>query len=211
MASPHVAGGAALLPRGAVRALRPRQMSATILQNSADPALWSGNPALGLPRHRPPAGCRHARHRRRDRMPTTAISPGKVSLGEGSGGSATLTVRNTSGSPVTYDLDHEVAISTGTQTFGPLALRLLAARHAGRVQRVERDRSRRRHGHGRRHDHGRSRRRGRASRPAGSTAGTCTSVIRRPGDVVFSVPYTGLQGRLPVDRRSSRTLRSSAS
>ncbi len=51
---------------------------------------------------------------------TTAITPGKVSLGEGSGGSATLTVRNTSGSPVTYNLDHEVAISTGTQTFGPL-------------------------------------------------------------------------------------------
>jgi minor extracellular serine protease Vpr len=52
---------------------------------------------------------------------TTTITPGKLSLGEGTGPhSATLTLSNTSGSPVTYNLDHEAAVSTGTQTFGPL-------------------------------------------------------------------------------------------
>ena len=117
MASPHVAGGVALFledhPGTAPTAIR------SILQNSADPAVWSGNPGLGFLDivHRQGAGMLD--------IPgaidaTTAITPGKVSLGEGSGGSATLTVRNTSGSPVTYNLDHEVAISTGTQTFGPL-------------------------------------------------------------------------------------------
>ena len=50
----------------------------------------------------------------------TLISPGKISLGEGSGGSATMTLRNSGAGAVTYDLTHEVAISTGTQTFGPL-------------------------------------------------------------------------------------------
>jgi hypothetical protein len=51
---------------------------------------------------------------------TAVVTPAKISLGEGTGGQATLTLRNNSGSPVTYDLDHVVAVSTGTQTFGPL-------------------------------------------------------------------------------------------
>ena len=117
MASPHVAGGVALFleehPGTAPLAIR------SILQNSADPAVWSGNPGLGFLDivHRQGAGMLD--------IPSaidaaTRITPGKLSLGEGAGGQATLTVSNTSGSPVTYDLGHEAAISTGTQTFGPL-------------------------------------------------------------------------------------------
>ena len=40
---------------------------------------------------------------------TTMLSPGKISLGEGNGGSAKITLRNSSGSPVTYDLSNEPA------------------------------------------------------------------------------------------------------
>lgn len=118
MASPHVAGAVALFldahPGTAPLAIR------SALQNSADPTLWSGAPSFGLLDivHRQGAGMLD--------IPgaidaTTAIMPGKISLGEGFGGSATLMVRNTSGSPVTYNLADEVAISTGTQTFGPLS------------------------------------------------------------------------------------------
>ena len=51
---------------------------------------------------------------------TTTISPGKLSLGEGSGGTATLRLTNSGSSPVTYDLADVAAISTGAQTFAPL-------------------------------------------------------------------------------------------
>ena len=51
---------------------------------------------------------------------TTLVSPGKISLGEGNGGSATLKLTNSSGTPVTYDLSHEPAVGT-TNTFAPVA------------------------------------------------------------------------------------------
>jgi minor extracellular serine protease Vpr len=117
MASPHVAGAVALLKeaRPGLAAERFRD----VLQNSADPAVWSGNPGLGLLDivHRQGAGMVDIDDSIASR---TTITPGKLSLGEGSGGSVTLTLSNTSGSPVTYELGHEVAISTGPQTFGPL-------------------------------------------------------------------------------------------
>jgi subtilisin family serine protease len=117
MASPHVAGAAALL-----RQARPTLAAAgfrDILQNSADPALWSGNPGFGLLDivHRQGAGMVDIDDAIAS---TTTISPGKLSLGEGSGGTATLKLTNTSSSPVTYALSDEVAISTGAQTFAPL-------------------------------------------------------------------------------------------
>ena len=65
MASPHVAGAAALLLQA--RPTLPAADVRAILQNSADPKHWSGNPG-SAPRLRAPAGCRHARHRRLDRV-----------------------------------------------------------------------------------------------------------------------------------------------
>lgn len=117
MASPHVAGAAALL-----RQARPTLAAAgfrDVLQNSADPALWSGNTTLGLLEivHRQGAGMVDIDDAIASK---TTISPGKLSLGEGSGGTATLKLSNSGSSPVTYDLSHVVAISTGAQTFGPL-------------------------------------------------------------------------------------------
>ena len=117
MASPHVAGAAALL-----RQARPGLAAAgfrNVLQNSADPAVWSGIPGLGLLDivHRQGAGMIDIDDAIASK---TTISPGKLSLGEGSGGSATLTVSNSGSAPVTYGLSHVVAISTGAQTFGPL-------------------------------------------------------------------------------------------
>ena len=90
-----------------------------VLQNSADPKDWFGFPGVGLlePTHRQGAGMLDIDDAIAS---TTTIMPGKISLGEGMGGQGTLTLSNSSGSPVTYNLDHVVAVSTGTQTFGPL-------------------------------------------------------------------------------------------
>lgn len=116
MASPHVAGAAALLLQakpgtnaGSVR---------SIFQNSAEPKAWWGNPALGLHDnvHRQGAGMLD--------IPgaigaTTQIEPAKLSLGESQGGPATrtLTIRNQSATAKTYDLSHAPALATGTNTF----------------------------------------------------------------------------------------------
>ena len=115
MASPHVAGAAALLmqARPGLAAADYRQ----VFQNSADPKPWSGNPGLGFldAVHRQGAGMIDIDDAIAS---TTTISPGKISLGEGMGGSATLTLRNSGSSAVTYALSHVSAISTA-QTFGP--------------------------------------------------------------------------------------------
>jgi hypothetical protein len=46
-------------------------------------------------------------------LSTTTVTPGKLSLGEGTGGSATLTIANASSSAQTYALSHLGAIGTG--------------------------------------------------------------------------------------------------
>src|SRR6185503_7513347 len=77
MASPHVAGAAALYlqahPRTRARDVGP------ILQNSADPVVWSGAPALGYLDHvaRQGAGLLDIDDAI---LATTAITPGKLSL-----------------------------------------------------------------------------------------------------------------------------------
>ena len=110
MASPHVAGAAALLkqarPGLAASAFR------AILQNSADPKNWSGSPGLGFLDfvHRQGAGMVDVDDAIAS---TTTVTPGKLSFGEGSGGSGTLSIANASSSAQTYAVSHVAALATG--------------------------------------------------------------------------------------------------
>jgi hypothetical protein len=121
MASPHVAGAVALLLEA--RPHTPSQAVRTILQNSADPIVWWGNPALGFPDnvHRQGAGLLDIDDAI---LSTTKIEPAKLSLGESEFGAAvrTLTIRNGSELDVTYALGHVPALSTGPNTFTPAFL-----------------------------------------------------------------------------------------
>lgn len=119
MASPHVAGAVALLlqakPKTSAQAVR------SILQNSADPKMWWGNPALGFLDnvHRQGAGLIDIDDAI---LATSTVEPGKISVGEGQSGPATrtLTIANKGSSAVTYNLSHVNALSTGgviTPTF----------------------------------------------------------------------------------------------
>lgn len=118
MASPHVAGAAALLLQSAPNL--PSQAVAAALQNSAVPKPWSGNPGLGFLDlvHRQGAGML-----RIDDAITTAtrIAPGKLSLGESEAGPAahSVTLRNTGSTAVTYTLSSVNAVSTGPATYVP--------------------------------------------------------------------------------------------
>lgn len=119
MSSPHVAGTAALLlqahPDLATEDVR------TVLQNSADPALWFGDPSLGLlePVHRQGAGMVDID----DAILAPAmVSPGKISLGQTDGTPVeqTLTIRNTSDAPVSYALANNYAtIDTDGADYAP--------------------------------------------------------------------------------------------
>jgi minor extracellular serine protease Vpr len=116
MASPHVAGAVALLLEARPHA--PSNAIRSILQNSAVPAPWFGNPALGYldTVQKQGAGMLHI-----DRaiLATTMVEPGKLSLGESVGGPAvrTLRITNASDTDLTYDLSHAPALSTGPNTF----------------------------------------------------------------------------------------------
>ncbi len=111
MASPHVAGAAALLLQakpntnpGSVR---------DIFQNSADPAPWGLAPSLGFLDnvHRQGAGMIDIDDAI---VATTTVEPGKLALGESEGAPVTrkITIWNRSKSAVTYDLSYENALST---------------------------------------------------------------------------------------------------
>ena len=115
MASPHVAGAAALLKQA--RPSLPASSFRDVLENSADPAVWSLNPGLGFldDVHRQGAGMVDID----DAInATTTIVPGKLSLGESEAGPATrtLTLTNSGNASVTYDLSNVDAIGT-TGTF----------------------------------------------------------------------------------------------
>jgi len=120
MSSPHVAGAVALLLQA--KPNTPAPAVRTILQNSADPKPWSGNPRLGFldQVHRQGAGMLDID----DAILATArIEPGKLALGESQAGpqTRTLTIRNGGPAAVTYDLSHAPALSTGPNTFSPSA------------------------------------------------------------------------------------------
>lgn len=118
MSSPHVAGGVALL----LEALpdTPSQAVRSILQSTADPRPWFGNPGLGFLDnvHRQGAGMLDIDDAI---LTTTRIELGKLSLGESEAGPATrtLTLRNRGQSDVTYTLSHSPALSTSGSTFSP--------------------------------------------------------------------------------------------
>jgi subtilisin family serine protease len=119
MASPHTAGAVALLLQA--RPNTSSQVVRSILQNSADPKNWSGNPGLGFLDHvhRQGAGMLDIDDAI---LATTKIEPGKIATGEGQAGPFTqaLTIENNGSSAVTYDLSFVNALSTGgviTPTF----------------------------------------------------------------------------------------------
>jgi len=118
MASPHVAGIAALVRQA--QPATPAQSMRTLLQNNADPKPWFGNPGLGYLDnvHRQGAGMADA--------PgaigaTVKVTPSSLSLGESAAGPQTrrLTLENSAGAAVTYNLSYVNALSTGANTFSP--------------------------------------------------------------------------------------------
>ena len=116
MSSPHVAGAAALLLQA--RPNTPSQAVGRILQNSADPALFSGNPGLGFLDvvQRQGAGMVQID---KSVLATTLIEPGKLSLGESQPGPSvqTITILNKGTAAATYDIGHVAALATGPNTF----------------------------------------------------------------------------------------------
>ncbi len=118
MASPHTAGAVALLLEARPNA--PSNAVRAILQNSADPKVWWGNPGLGFLDnvHRQGAGMLDIPGAVQS---TTKVEPGKLSLGESETGpvTRTLTIENNGSSPVTYELSHAPALATGGSTFTP--------------------------------------------------------------------------------------------
>jgi minor extracellular serine protease Vpr len=118
MSAPHVAGAAALLLEA--RPDTPAHAVRGILQNSADPKNWWGNPGLGFLDnvHRQGAGMVDIPGAI---LSTTSINPSKLSLGESEAGPTThtLTVHNHGDSAVTYDMSFVNALSTGGSTFSP--------------------------------------------------------------------------------------------
>lgn len=121
MSSPHVAGAVALLLQA--RPNTPSQAVRGILQNSADPKNWWGNPTLGFLDnvHRQGAGMLDIDDAI---LSTTKIEPAKISAGESQMGpyTQTLWLENNGMSDVTYTVSHVPALSTGPNTFTPTFL-----------------------------------------------------------------------------------------
>jgi subtilisin family serine protease len=113
MASPHVAGLAALILQAKHKSISPARVQ-TLLMNTALPKGVNVAPAAGLePTWRQGAGLAQIV----PAVQTPAwVTPSKFSLGEGNGGSAQLTVTNGSSAPVTYDLSQVSTIGTGPST-----------------------------------------------------------------------------------------------
>ena len=110
MASPHVAGAAALLLQALPRT--PAQAVRTILQNSAVPQVWWGNPALGYLDmvSRQGAGMIQIDDAI---LATTRIEPAKIATGESQAGPfrQSISITNNGRGVVTYDLSYVNALS----------------------------------------------------------------------------------------------------
>lgn len=122
MSSPHVAGAAALfLEAKGWTSPTPTQAASVraLLQNTAVPANWQGNPGLGFldQVHRQGAGM--LKIDKAIQAPAS-VSPGKLVQGEaGAPLTHTLTITNNTASTITYDLSHQAALSTSGSTFTP--------------------------------------------------------------------------------------------
>jgi minor extracellular serine protease Vpr len=118
MSSPHVAGAVALLLQSNPD-LKARDVR-RILQNTASPRAWFGNPTLGFldSVHHQGAGMLRIDAAVQARA---EVDPAKLSLGESAAGPFTteLEVLNDSSSPITYVLSHEPGLSTGPNPFVP--------------------------------------------------------------------------------------------
>lgn len=118
MSAPHVAGTVALLLEAHPKT--PSQAVRSILQNTAEPKNWRGNPGLGFldQVHRQGAGMVQI-----DKaiLATTRVEPGKLSLGESENGpvTRTITISNNGSSDTIYSLSHTAALSTNANTFSP--------------------------------------------------------------------------------------------
>ena len=114
MASPHVAGAVALLLEA--KPSTSPSMVRTILQNSADPIPFVSAATFLEVVHRQGAGMIDIDDAI---VSDTLLTPGKISLGEGTGGTRPLSITNSSTETRTYALSHEAAVSTFGSTFGP--------------------------------------------------------------------------------------------
>lgn len=110
MSSPHVAGAVALLLQ-AKPGTSPKTVR-TMLQNSAKPKNWWGNPGLGYLDnvHRQGAGLLDIDGAVEA---DTTIDPGSIAVGEGGPKKFYLLVKNAGHFAVTYDLSYVNALSTG--------------------------------------------------------------------------------------------------
>jgi minor extracellular serine protease Vpr len=113
MASPHVAGLAALVLQAKNKNIAPG-MVRTLLMNTALPEGLNVAPGAGLePTWRQGAGLAQVV----GAVTTPAsVSPSKISLGEGDGGSAQLAITNNGTAAVTYGLSQVSTIGTGPST-----------------------------------------------------------------------------------------------
>ena len=118
MSSPHVAGAVALLLQSDP-SLRARDIR-EILQNTASPRAWFGNPTLGFLDSIHHQGAGMLRIDAAIQV-ETGVTPSKISLGESAAGPVTteLGISNDSRKPITYTLSHEPGLSTGPNSFTP--------------------------------------------------------------------------------------------
>lgn len=115
MAAPHTAGAAALLLQDNSKP-GPGGIKAA-LQNTAKPAMWAGNAALGVldAAHRQGAGMIDIPAAVQS---TTRVSPSELALGEvTSSATRSLSIDNRSGAAATYTLAFESGIATGPDSY----------------------------------------------------------------------------------------------